>query len=253
MTAGTCCVGTIDIQFFVGYISTMVKAVYGMEEDKFGYIMSLQTVTYVIGAFLMPYTCEHLPRRFLFMFASLCFAFTISLIGPSTIYNVASGSNAGLAMLITSFPLLGIMQVFVFIPIIPEMYDRVRAKLEIKEGEDEYTDNELNNKVNMTYGFVYAGSLFIGPLIGGALYSDFEQDNGKVCNVIALLNIAWFVVLFIFNGDYRVFKENREFHKKLHKLAREPDEDEELNEIAKRTQSRAKLSMAMARHIFIPS
>lgn len=109
------------------------------------------------------------------MFSSLAFAITVLLMGPSTIFsNLTEGQSKW--MLIFSFPLLGIWQLFVFIPIIPEIFDRVRCKLEIKEGEDEFTDNELNNKTNMTYGFVYAGSLFIGPLVGSSLYTAFNKD-----------------------------------------------------------------------------
>lgn len=52
--------------------------------------------------------------------------------------------------------LLGFFQTFVFIPIIPEMLERLQDQLNISEGEDEVIDNALNDKVNDSYGFVFA-------------------------------------------------------------------------------------------------
>ena len=71
--------------------------------------------------------------------------------------------------MVSAFPLIGIFQVFVFIPIIPEMLERLQVDLGIVEGEDETVDNALNDKVNDAYGFVYAFSNFVSPLIGSAV------------------------------------------------------------------------------------
>ena len=72
-------------------------------------------------------------------------------------------------IVVSAFPLIGIFQVFVFIPIIPEMLERLQVDLGIVEGEDETVDNALNDKVNDAYGFVYAFSNFVSPLIGSAV------------------------------------------------------------------------------------
>lgn len=53
---------------------------------------------------------------------------------------------------------MGIFQVFVFIPIIPEMLERMAVTYNIVEGEDEAIDNQLNDKVNDSYGLFYAMS-----------------------------------------------------------------------------------------------
>ena len=72
-------------------------------------------------------------------------------------------------IVVSAFPLIGIFQVFVFIPIIPEMLERLQVDLGIVEGEDETVDNALNDKVNDAYGFVYAFSNFVSPLVGSAV------------------------------------------------------------------------------------
>ena len=58
---------------------------------------------------------------------------------------------------------------FVFIPIIPEMLERLQVDLKMVEGEDINLDNALNDKVNDAYGLIYAFSTFVSPLIGTAL------------------------------------------------------------------------------------
>jgi hypothetical protein len=48
--------------------------------------------------------------------------------------------------------------VFVFIPIIPEILDRMNLAFGIIEGEYEAVDVSLTDKVNDAYGVFYAGS-----------------------------------------------------------------------------------------------
>jgi len=43
-------------------------------------------------------------------------------------------------LIMAGFPVLGIFQVFVFIPIIPEMLERLQVDLDIREGEDPKLD-----------------------------------------------------------------------------------------------------------------
>lgn len=49
--------------------------------------------------------------------------------------------HASPTLIICAFPLLGIFQVFVFIPIIPEFFERLVYELNIKIGEDEVLDS----------------------------------------------------------------------------------------------------------------
>mmetsp|Transcript_31724 Transcript_31724/g.48629 ORF Transcript_31724/g.48629 Transcript_31724/m.48629 type:complete len:102 (-) Transcript_31724:628-933(-) len=76
-------------------------------------------------------------------------------------------------LIVAGFPLLGIFQTFVFIPIIPEMIERLQVSLEITEGEEEAVDNRLNDKINDAYGLIYALSNFVSPYVGSLLYSAY--------------------------------------------------------------------------------
>jgi len=50
------------------------------------------------------------------------------------------------------------------------MLERLTVDLGIKEGSDLIYEEQLNDMVNDVYGFVYAFSLFISPLIGSLMY-----------------------------------------------------------------------------------
>jgi hypothetical protein len=112
-----------------------------------------------------------------------------------------------------AFPVLGLFQVFVFIPIIPEMMERLQVDLNITEGEDEFIDAQLNDKCNDAYGFIYASSMFVSPLIGGFL--DTTYGPRATCDYIAMMDGMTGVLFFVFNCGFFVFSENRAFHEKL--------------------------------------
>ena len=57
-----------------------------------------------------------------------------------------------------------------FIPIIPEMIERVQVELNVVEGEDPELDSAINDKVNDAYGLIYALSMFVAPVVGGIMY-----------------------------------------------------------------------------------
>jgi hypothetical protein len=62
----------------------------------------------------------------------------------------------------------------VFIPIIPEMLERLIVDLEVEEGMDAEVDNTLNDKVNDAYGLMFAFSCFISPVIGDAMETKLD-------------------------------------------------------------------------------
>jgi len=98
------------------------------------------------------------------------FAVACALLGPC---NYLGFDSKNYWLQVASFPILGIWQVFVFIPIIPEMIERLQVKLEISEGRDEFLDAMLNDKCNDAYGLIYASSMFFSPLIGSALHTAY--------------------------------------------------------------------------------
>ena len=134
-----------------------------------------------------------------------------------------------------AFPVLGFMQTFTFIPIIPEMLERLQVDFNVKEGSNEKLENSINDKVNDAYGFVYAFSTFISPLIGSNLLNllsgpteegDTEEIANKhkeygqrvLCDYLAFFNFGLGVILFFFNCGIFVFSENRLFTRKLLEL-----------------------------------
>ena len=74
----------------------------------------------------------------------------------------------------------------------------------------------LNDKVNDAYGFVFATSNFLGPNIGTWLYTRWGPRT--TCDIIALTNFAFALILFIFNCGPFVFQENIRFQRMIKEL-----------------------------------
>ena len=111
---------------------------------------------------------------------------------------------------------MGIFQVFVFIPIIPEMIERIQVDLEIAEGEHEDVDLALNDQVNEAYTLLYAFAMFISPLLGSYLHSTL--GSRKTCDYVAIVNLGVAAISFVFNCGFFVFSEDRAFKTKLEEL-----------------------------------
>ena len=60
----------------------------------------------------------------------------------------------------------------VFLPIIPELIERLTVSLKIEEGRNEYVDTRLNDKCNDAYGLMFSAVMFLGPLFGSKMYSN---------------------------------------------------------------------------------
>lgn len=111
----------------------------GFNENWVGYVYGSQCLFYLFGCILLPYTCEHLARKVMFVMAIFFFGCDMFLLGPSQIFNLPYEWY----YVVAAFPILGIFQTFVYIPIIPEMLERLTVDLEIAEGEDAEVDNAL--------------------------------------------------------------------------------------------------------------
>lgn len=134
------------------------------------------------------------------------------MMGPSEMIGLPNE----LWIIIAGFPILGIFQVFVFIPIIPEMLERLQVTLNISEGEDADVDDMLNDKVNDAYGFIYAFSNFIAPLMGSYLYE--YVDHRKTFDYIAIADFSFGILILFVNCGPWVFSENRRFKEQLSAL-----------------------------------
>ena len=139
------------------------------------------------------------------MGAFIGFVVALILMGPSDFL----GLPDELYTVIGAFPLLGFCQVFVFLPIIPEMIERIQFSLKIKEGVNPSLDLRLSDVINESYVLIYAISAFVSPLIGGTLYMLYGMR--KTFDIIAAVNIVYVVVLFTFNCGFNVYKENQVF------------------------------------------
>ena len=120
---------------------------------------------------------------------------------------------------------MGVFQYFVFIPIIPEMLERVTVELNAIEGEDPELDAAIYDKVNDAYGFIYALAMFVGPLVGGLMFDNI--GGRRTGDYVAISNLVVGTLIFFFNCGPFVFKENKEFFAKLNILK---EQAEKLNQ-----------------------
>ena len=68
---------------------------------------------------------------------------------------------------------------------------------------------KLNDKVNDAYGFVYALTQFIAPLVASQMYSAVGMQ-GKF-DITAIMMFSFAVILMIFNCGPGFLGENRRF------------------------------------------
>jgi hypothetical protein len=122
---------------------------------------------------------------------------------------------------------MGIFQVFVFIPIIPEMIERLQIDLDIAEGENEEVDLALNDQVNETYTLLFAFANGVSPLIGSLMHD--KLGSRTTCDYLAYFNIGFGIISFIFNCGFFVFSEERDFKKKLAALQEKGNDKYEEN------------------------
>jgi predicted MFS family arabinose efflux permease len=84
-----------------------------------------------------------------------------------------------------AFPLMGIFQTFVFIPSIPEMLEKMQYK-----HSNENVD-VISEKVNDAYGFIFALTNFVSPIIGAYLYE--KMGPRHTSTFVAIINIFSFI------------------------------------------------------------
>ena len=170
-----CFFGIVNCTFFIEWIAVNLEDDYDFSEAFGGYMLALLSISYLIGCLLLPYTCEHAPRKFMFVVAYLCMAGSMVLLGPSKMFKLPGPpENKDVYWpVVAAFPLLGFCQIFVFIPIIPEMLERIQVDNDISEVSDGEIYNDLNDRVNDAYGLVYALANFFSPLVGSMLNRNF--------------------------------------------------------------------------------
>ena len=109
--------------------------------------------------------------------------------------------------------------VLVFVPIIPEIIERIQVENNIVEGDDEEIDNKINDKTNDLYAVSYSAATMISPFIGSYLQEMFltlEMDPWgsplqETCDFAGFCVLLFGIILTIGNCGLTVFSENRQF------------------------------------------
>ena len=102
-----CFFGIFNCTFYIEWITVNLQRDYGVSEAFGGYMLALCSISYLIGCFLLPYTCEKAPRKLMFVVAYLLMAVSMLLLGPSKYFGFP-GPPEGLWAVVTAFPLLGL-------------------------------------------------------------------------------------------------------------------------------------------------
>ena len=114
---------------------------------------------------------------------------------------------------------------FVFVPIIPEILERLQVGLKIPDTDDVLYE-KLNDKVNDAYGFMYALTNFVAPLLGSNVFG--VEGMRSTFDIIALSDLGYGVILFIFNCGIFFISEDRTFKEELKKYSSAEDADDDV-------------------------
>lgn len=74
--------GCFNTTFFTGFLGNTLIAM-GLEDWHVGLVYAVQSFFYLLTAMSLPYTCEHLSRKVMFLLAMFFFGADMFLIGPS--------------------------------------------------------------------------------------------------------------------------------------------------------------------------
>ena len=81
-TMATCFIGTFNVVFFEGWITTELER-RGMQEGATGYVLGAMCFMYLFMCLILPYTCGNWPRKFLYTFCMFGLAFSLLFLGPT--------------------------------------------------------------------------------------------------------------------------------------------------------------------------
>lgn len=78
-----------NLTFWIGgYMSEHMVNNLQMDENDFGFLVSANMGIFILTCLVAPFTCEHLPRRFVFAFAMFGLGIAALLIGPSSVLHL---------------------------------------------------------------------------------------------------------------------------------------------------------------------
>jgi MFS family permease len=108
-----------------------------MTENYIGLVFCVNTVSYLGGCLVFEPLFGKVSRKLLFVICPIIAGFSMFLFGPSFLLGLPNNYW----FTISSLFILGIVQAFFFIPLIPEMIERMQVDLNIIEGENEELEN----------------------------------------------------------------------------------------------------------------
>jgi MFS family permease len=216
---GCICLVTFNLFFWQAWLSTDLIALPGFQENMIGFVISLPSIVCLASYWLFPILFEESPRKLMFFLSHFGFFVTFLLMGPSQVFHFPLNKW----FVIASMPLIGLFQTFVYLPLMPEIIERVQVEYSISPGRDEYLDSQLNDKVNDIYNFFFSIGCFTGPIIGGRMESIMKPR--LTCDTVAFINLTWALVFLIFNCGCSVFKEHQEFQEKVALLYLSSEDD----------------------------
>lgn len=198
--------GPVNYTFWIGGYMNIHMDEIGLKSDYFGWVVFAQGIIYIFFCLITPLLCPNAPRRLLFVISIFGFALMALLIGPSQWLKLPDVP----AIICVGVLGQGVFYVFVNIPIVPELIDRLQWNLKAKEGEDDHILYAINDKVNDANSLMYALGNFIGPIIGSWL-ADTLNSPYLPGEIIFVFDVVILMIIFIFNCGFTVFKENKEF------------------------------------------
>ena len=134
--------------------------------------------------------------------------FSHLLMGPSKILNLPDQEW----VIITGMALLGVFLVPGMVPITQEILERLQVGLKIHEDDTEAYEH-LNDKVNDVFGFVYALTQFVAPLVASQFYRLYGMRT--TFDITGFSCFVYAFILIIFNCGPSYKSENAEFKKQL--------------------------------------
>lgn len=115
-----CFVVSVNVTFFYGFLTPeLVKL--GLSENQAGYAISVLSFFYLFGCILLPIVGGKLPRKLLFTAGAFGLSFCMLIMGPSKFFNFP----VDIKFVLSAYPLLGICQTLMYLPILPEMIERL--------------------------------------------------------------------------------------------------------------------------------
>lgn len=207
-----------NLTFWIGGYMSEHMATLGMDENDFGFLVSANMGVFIVTCLIAPFTCEHLPRRFVFVCAMFGLGIAALMIGPSS----ALGLPDSVGLISAGVLIQGIFCALPTIMCVPEIIERLTVKLECQEGIDDHIIFAINDKANDANCMLESAGHFIGLLAGTKIYKLTENAH-RPGEFIALANFVVFTCFLIFNCGLNVFSENRAFHDMMHKLKKPVD------------------------------